>query len=296
MYLIGTRPERFDIWDCHSQQHLATLKSSVLYHPGVYSCSSDSRLLAICSRNSQQVVVWDISCTEDCIELPRILPFADAVVNSVCFAKNSEQLIVGYNFTLAIFDARTGSILRGVDMHGPMVFTSSENRIYSISWRGTVKELDINFTEIRRTESGMGFGSACMSPSEDLIAVVGYASPIVIIDLATFSSRTVSCAGVGASKVQFNNDGSRILVHAGHLKLIVVDAVHDVALLSFVFGGGVWYSLDSTHIYGSSQHGDIICLDAESGSAVPCQFSPPLTPCYHCYVELFVSAVSMVLM
>jgi WD40 repeat protein len=100
-----------------------------------------------------------------------------------------------------------------------------------------------------------------------------------------------------ALNFQFNSDNSRMLVTMSKSsKILVLDVTNEVLLFEFISYGGVAFSPDGASIYGSSQYGDLLCFDAETGSPLPCSFLLPETS-DGCYETVFVMCPgSMVLM
>jgi WD40 repeat protein len=295
MFLMGVHHGGINIWDYHSQQHRATLTPSTYYYnPYMYSCNAVCDLLAICDPDARHVAVWDISDILDCRMLHR-LTVTDTTwtgIGTICFMKHVDHLVLGFDNTIVVFDARSGSLLLQTSEGGLLAPNDEVNFLHcfddkfiSISQNGVVQEWTLNLTEIKRRELGISVGYACATLSEDFIAV-NTEECVLVHDMITAGpTKIIAPISQRVSRIQFNADGSRILVSDGSW-MIVYDIADDVAnaeVFKFLSHSDACYSSDGSCIYGSTDEG-IFCVDAEVGSSIPCQFSgPPLKDSqYYC--------------
>jgi WD40 repeat protein len=275
MYLIGTRNDRIDIWNYESGERVATLSSECGYNYRVFSCSSDGCLLAIAGE-PQYVIVWDISIIDDCKELFQLMDVRDEDehATSICFVNNDNQLVVGTDIAVTLYEAKSGQVLRVVNVSGAIFCQDLGDRIITISWNCTVQEWDHNLTETKQCPLKTRINCAALAPSEDVIAVATVARSVLIVDLVTFDKRVIFESDKLVSSLCFTFRGCRILIalYEDDDKY-VVDVMTGVRLFTFQSFGGACYSLDGTCIYGCLTDGTMVCLDAETGSSNPCPFS-----------------------
>jgi WD40 repeat protein len=152
MYLIGIRDNRIDIWAYHSAELAATLSSNCHYFPSLYGCSTDGSLLAICSGDGTKVTIWDLTVMDDCKELHQLSPLPRGHINSICFVKNGEQLIIGYgSHVVAVYDARSGMTMHVAEMPAcAEVFSRGVGEsIITVSFCGAIQELDTDLACLR---------------------------------------------------------------------------------------------------------------------------------------------------
>jgi WD40 repeat protein len=116
MYLIGSRSGGVDIWDYQTGQLVAGLRGAC--YPGSYYsksiCSNDGQLLAWYSKDGYAITVWDISSNRSCKVLYQLQTEQMANVCSCCFSRCSECLVIGCKDHVALYEARTGSLLQAV--------------------------------------------------------------------------------------------------------------------------------------------------------------------------------------
>jgi hypothetical protein len=296
MYLVGAQYNRIDIWDYHSKELVASLRTARQYEPFLFSCSYEFNLLAVCSGDCEVVVVYKISSTECCRELYQLsAPLTDTLINAVCFFKSSEKLLVGFDNNLAVFNAQSGTVECMTEVTGGVLTFAygAVDKIISVSWSGIVQEWDADLREIRQQPVGETVYCACVARAEDTMAAA-CENVIIILDLATWTFRKIfegivqTCSlhfgGDGSrianiGQLQFSDDGSRILVSVRQLwKLLLLDIVNETVLFQLDSGGGACYSFDFTRIYVSAADGCIISLDEETGSSTPTAFGPYLDP------------------
>jgi WD40 repeat protein len=283
MYLIGMGWKRVDIWDYQSQQHLTTLASPSQYIPYTYSYSSDCGLLAIGNfAEALQVTVWDISNITDCKELPLLtVPTAVKGTSSMCFMTDSDHLIVCFGDNITLFDARSGSLLlqtTGVGCAGALTASVKlvhcfHDRFMTVSRDGSVQEWDQNLTEIRRRELGCVVNFASGTPSEHSIAILTN-EYIYLLDLITGELTTaLALAAQAVYSFQFNANMRRILVFSSNgARTSIYKAVSGEMLFPVNSKTHACFSPDGDCIFGNNSDG-IFCLDAETGSPIPSQFS-----------------------
>jgi hypothetical protein len=304
MYMIGTRSDRVDLWDYHSKQHLVTLTSAhCRYCPNVYDCSSDGHLLAVSTSDCKRVIVWDVSNMRDCSEIQQLTVPSRPLgyITSVCFVLNTEQLIVGYDNKIALYDSRVGSLIRTTEVQREVELVHSFNdRIISVSRSGTVQEWDTNLVETRQRQVRMKTGSTLIAPSGNSLALPSHGSSI-ILDLVTLTSTTIFEDFEGDltfSSLQINASGNSILaVSLDPCKVLALDVVSETVLFEFGWNGGTCFSLDGADVYTSSADGRIFCMDSITGSEAPFQLSSSVTHCGEGYDRLsIVSPVNLVLM
>jgi WD40 repeat protein len=276
MYLIGIRYNRIEIWECHSGLHMVTLRSNDDYFPRIYSCSTDGSLLAICSGDGAKVTVWDLSALNACTELRLLSPPPPANIRSVCFVKNSDQLIIGYSDTIALYDARNGTLLHLNQM--PIctnVFSrGAGDSIVALSLHGDVHEFGADLTFLRGDRVELGeFCSVILSGDSLVWSIQDH---LQFFNLDTWTSTVKFDISSNVRWLRGNDDGSRILVCLnGPLNILALDVVNNSRLFDFVSYGGVCYSFDGSCIYGISAVGNLFCLDAESGTPMSCSFIQP---------------------
>jgi WD40 repeat protein len=299
MYLIGTRSDRIAIWDCESKQHLATLTSTCLYNPDVYSCSSDGRLLAVCSGNCHRVIVWDISDISDCKELPELtVSISAVVVYSLCFVPNSERLIIGYQNEIALVDVGSGTLLHTALAEGRRLVSVHwfNDGIISVSCDGTVQGWDVNLTANWQQKLGPYFIRGYTARSGKCMALVPHSVPgsIFLLDFVTMQVRQAFKGLPPFGRLQMSMDGSRILVSLSYdPKELVLDVVREVVMFEFFTFGGVCFSPDEVCVYGTSPDGTIFALDAETGSSLPLSFPSCSVPCCNLSVHDIAGVVLM---
>jgi WD40 repeat protein len=283
MYVVGIRYRGVDIWDYSSRQFMTTLSSPTRSNiPRMYSCSSDCGMLATFNGDIQHINVWDIADICDCKELPLIKATSPSRigVGALCFLKYSDHLVVGFMNNIALYDARSASMLLqmsdvGVQRPDATVtfIHSHPDRFITVTRSGVVQDWNLNLTEIGRQEVGIGVECACAATSGDSIAIKTEEG-LFFVGLPTAKS-TKSLLNFGLREVgglQFNSEGTQILVTWIYGSRT---SVYDVASAAFLFEfhsqSVSCYSSDGTSIYGSNEDG-IFCLDAMTGSLLPCQF------------------------
>jgi WD40 repeat protein len=299
MYLIGTSVDKVDIWDLHSKQHKATLKvAKCNNYPYTYSCSTDGRLLAICARSFEQVVVWDLSTIDDCKVVHTLsIPSFRPIIHTICFINNDEKLIVGFDNNITVFDIRSGSSLMTVEVEGRYTAFIHDigDRIITVSDKGTLQEWNPELTEIRREQLGVSIRCASINSSQDVIAA-SVDNSIMVLDVATATKKKLLQGNYAIDYLQFNIDGDKLLAsQLNSSRALVVDLVGGIVLFEFESNGGVCFSLDCSHIYGSSSDGYKFSVDSTTGSLISGPF--PREVFRGRYDRLFIlSPASVVLM
>jgi WD40 repeat protein len=308
MYFIGARFSGVDIWDYRSPQYLTTLSSSCKYDPTMFSCSSDCCLLAICNQDAVTVTIWDISDILDCKQLnPLVMtPWALASIDGLCFMKYNNHLVVGFDNSIAVFDAHSGLMLQSmadVGYHGRDAIVrcidSVNDKLITVSGDGIVQEWNSDLTVIRRHELGFRVERACVALSGNAVALRPPSKDhVVVVDLTgQKAQKTLDTDWHGVQSLQFSADGGRILVMARYMKeAFVYDVEKASVLFEFSSQSVACYSFDGAFIYGSNGD-ELFCLDAEVGSSVDCQFFRHPLPFGQYYWKLaVVSAADVILM
>jgi hypothetical protein len=100
----------------------------------------------------------------------------------------------------------------------------------------------------------------------------------------------------GARAVQFNAAGCHLLADL-HSVVHVYDIMTETLIFQFDSSGGVCYSFDFNHIYGSAQNAGLLCWDANAGCAVQCPFTTvDVSFCRAYHSVVVVSASTVILM
>jgi WD40 repeat protein len=300
MYFIGAREDRIDIWDYQPKQHQATLISDNGFDPSVYCLSSDGRMLAVADNDRKNVIVWDISIIDECREISQLCAAPSRgfyeFVYSVCFTSNNEQLIGRYREKVRLYDVRTKACVHVIAEE--MLFIHSFlDKIILLSRDGLLQERDNTLTEIRRRDLGFKVERACITHSEDTIALAteGF---IIVVDLATGELRKLVDGTWPFQHLQFSVDGSKLLASVGtSLKHLVLNVTSGAVLIEFDWNGLACFSVDASCIYGcSSLEKGIFCLDVATGLMIPSRFGCPVSLIGESYDNLSVFCTAEVIL
>ncbi|HLJ50701.1 MAG TPA: beta-propeller fold lactonase family protein [Bryobacteraceae bacterium] len=115
---------------------------------------------------------------------------------------------------LAVFDTRSGSILRRIPVgHVPksISFSPSSDRLYvANSWSDTVSEIDTASLQVLRTLPTGFEPTSAVSDGHALFVANRISNDVSVVDLANGQETKRLLAGRGASYLAFSPDGSRI--------------------------------------------------------------------------------------
>jgi WD40 repeat protein len=294
MYFVGVEEDRIDIWDYHSSQHVATLSSEGGFNQYLYNFSGDGSMLAVGHSNCQEVIMWEVSSVDECKEVYRLT--APSFVNrphtySVLFMKHDEQLLVEYGSVFVLYDVRSGSRLHMVDSINArtLFIQGTPGGIIILSGNGLLREWDGTLTQIQQRNLGFEMVCADIAYLEDTV-VVATKDSIAVVDLATLTSRKMFPEVVSLiESLQLSGDGSKILVNmCDSSRRLLLDVSNETVLLEFDSYINACFGYGAKHIFGSSLHGGVFCLDAETGSTISCPFSRPELPISKGYDSLIV--------
>jgi WD40 repeat protein len=298
MYLAGLRFEGVDIWDYASKQHLATIKPNV----GCNRCftkvscfSNHGRMLAIKTRDPSGVSVWDISGisptdTSTCREVYQVMQPAGPHIDSICFTKDDEQLLVGFYGSVVMCDARSGHLLRILDGFGTNIVLLHPvgDGILTALNDGTITVWDSTFTWRRHQTKLDNIICGCVARSEDRAAFSVFGDTLHILNLATLEPMVKLNDIPTAYSLQFNAGGDRLLAEPIHGSSNA--AVYNLETGKLLFRSysvcDACFGWDFPCIYGCTGGGALGCWDAETGSALACPFSATVSK--YCYVKLMV--------
>jgi WD40 repeat protein len=300
MYITGVRPDRVDIWNYETKQHLAALinpRDQAHWYTRTACGSSDGRMLAVLTQDFRTVVVWDISDIEKSTVKYEILhPGAATFVQSMCFTKNCEQLVVVVGIDVKVYDAFDGRLLHITDpfIAKPILVHPVGEEILTITEDGTMRFWYPSLEGGRQQCLDRKIHSACVSPSGNLVAVAELNGTLLIIDLITFETMVTMEHFLirGRMRLQFNATGTRLLVksHETSSHTHIYDLETATLFLQLNSVGDVCYSFDGTCIYGGTSDHTLGCRDAESGTLLSCPFAAESSSCFLGYCKVFVFA------
>jgi WD40 repeat protein len=216
------------------------------------------------------VVVWDVSDGENVKEICRIsqkdVDYQHAHCHLVAFSGNDEEVFVGIEHNLCIFDTRSGSLLRTLVGHTDQVTFAIQvdDRFLTASTDHSLREWDNNLTEVRHMAFISHVYCGCMSPTGDNVLLVIRPRSLMVVDLNSWEFTCLTQLPL-VHDVQYNKDGTRILVNRCGYDVNVIDALAGTVLFGIRSVGHACYSADSTLIYGSQRCGGLLCWDAEVG-------------------------------
>jgi hypothetical protein len=187
-------------------------------------------------------------------------------VYTVCFMKNIDQLLVGYDDKVRLYDVHTGSSLLRMIVATIFIHRFFDKTV-TCSRNGLLQEWDDTLTEIRRYNLGFKVNCACIGHIDDTIAAAA-GDYIAAVDLAVLTSKKMFAGIANPWCLQFSVDGSKIVAGLyNSTKNFILDVVNETVLYEFDSYGVACFSFDSKSIYvRSSQHSSITALHVETHS------------------------------
>jgi WD40 repeat protein len=302
MFLVGTRDDGVDVWDCSSKQLLTTLTTqSPFYDRQIVAVSSDGCRVAVSGADHSSVTVWDISAVDNNRELCRLIqPETSQFVRSICFTSNGEQLAIGFCNTVALYNVDSGGLVKAGEAqnYGMFFVRVLAHTIVTVFWDGLVLEWDMNLTLVREQQLPNYLYRACATYAGSLMAAAEDNGPVVLVDLASFEIvKTVGGHRDGdyVESVEFSRDDSRLIVVWNDSSVIAYDTAAATSMFEINFCGCVCYNINGETIFGSSSDGSMRCWDAVTGAQFDNPFSPEsMAP--HGYGRILALSPPMILM
>jgi WD40 repeat protein len=154
--------------------------------------------------------------------------------------------------------------------------------------------------EVARLELRMRVFRVCISPTEDVVAVLSAGRGIVVISVPVMHTMATIGGSLHFISVQFDATDGRILASLGSLtgKAHIYDVLSGALLLEFEADDILCYSVDAGLIYGSAGHGDgsIRCWNAETGTEIETHFEHPGISSSGGHRSLFIIAPTSVIL
>jgi hypothetical protein len=138
-------------------------------------------------------------------------------VRSCCFSRCSERLVIGCKDHVALYEARTGSLLQAVALPETallaLITCGIGDTLLGVINDGTLLGWDSNLVEIRRTNLGYRIQFACVNTSGDCLVASQPSGSVVIHNLATLTFQTPAAAAKVqcVHNMQFSNEEPKYL-------------------------------------------------------------------------------------
>jgi hypothetical protein len=178
-------------------------------------------------------------------------------VRSCCFSRCSERLVIGFKDHVALYEARTGSLLQAVALPETallvLITCGIGDILLGVINDGTLLEWDSNLVEIRRTNLGYGVKFACVNTSGDCLVALQLSGSVVVHNLATLTFQMPAAAAKVhyVHNMLFSNDGTKVLVSNYYgLDVSVVDVATGAVMFCVSRCRGACFSADGTCLYG----------------------------------------------
>jgi hypothetical protein len=193
-------------------------------------------------------------------------------VRSCCFSRCSERLVIGFKDHVALYGARTGSLLQAVALPETallaLITCGIGDILVGVINDGTLLEWDSNLVEMRRNNIGYRVKFAWVNTSGDCLVALQLSDSVVVHNLAT-STFQMPAAAANVRCVHnmlFSNDGTKVLVvHYYGLDVSVVDVATGAVRFCVSRCRGACLGSDGTCIYGI-RSGRLLSFDTETGS------------------------------